>query len=58
MKVGDKFRFGHTDYTVVALFEDEGEVFYVAKSKSSRYDITTYSNIFTCNDFGKLYKRV
>ena len=59
MKIGDKFRFAYTDYTIVAIFEDEGDTFYVAKCKSSRRanDITVYSNIFTYDYSGRLYKR-
>ncbi len=60
MKIGDKFRYGYTDYTVVAIFEDEGDTFYVAKCKSSRRGIAcvAYSNIFTHGISGRLYKRV
>ena len=43
----------------IAIFEDEGDTFYVAKCKSSRRanDITVYSNIFTYDYSGRLYKR-
>ena len=58
MKIGDKFKFGHTDYTVVAIFEDDGDTFYVAKCKSLKRGIIAYSNIFTYDNSGRLYKRV
>lgn len=57
MKIGDIFTFGRTLYTVVAIFEDEGNTFYIAKyaRKDGCY---VYSNIFTYDNSGRLYKRV
>lgn len=57
MKIGDTFIFGRTLYTVVAIFEDEDKTFYVAKY-AKKYGIYSYSNIFTYDNSGRLYKRV
>ena len=56
MKVGDKFKYGRTEYTVVSVFVDDGKEFYVAK-KTSRDGLIKYSNVFTCNESGELYER-
>ena len=56
MKVGDKFKHGRTEYTVVSVFVDDGKEFYVAK-KVGHDGFVTYSNVFTYNEEGKLYKR-
>lgn len=56
MKVGDKFKYGRTEYTVVSVFVDNGKEFYVAK-KTRRDGFIQYSNVFTRNEDGKLYAR-
>ena len=56
MKVGDKFKYGRTEYTVVSVFVDNGKEFYVAK-KTRRDGFIKYSNVFTRNEDGKLYAR-
>ena len=56
MKIGDKFKYGRTEYTVVSVFVDDGKEFYVAK-KTSCGGLIKYSNVFTCNEDGKLYAR-
>lgn len=56
MKVGDKFKYGRTEYTVVSVFVDNGKEFYVAK-KTRRDGFIQYSNVFTHNEDGKLYAR-
>ena len=40
MKVGDKFKYGRTEYTVVSVFVDNGKEFYVAKKVG--YSSTLY----------------
>ena len=39
------------------IFEDEDKTFYVAKY-AKKYGIYSYSNIFTYDNSGRLYKRV
>lgn len=56
MKIGDKFKSGKSEYTVVSVFVDNGREFYVAKKIGSDGFIT-YSNVFTYDEEGKLYKR-
>ena len=56
MKVGDKFKYGRTEYTVVSVFVDNGKEFYVAK-KTCRDGSIRYSNVFTRNADGELYER-
>ena len=56
MKVGDKFKYGRTEYTVVSVFVDNGKEFYVAK-KTCRDGFIQYSNVFTRNEDGELYER-
>lgn len=56
MKVGDKFKYGRTEYTVVSVFVDNGKEFYVAK-KTRSDGFIKYSNVFTSNEDGKLYAR-
>jgi hypothetical protein len=56
MKIGDKFKIGKSEYTVVSVFVDNGSEFYVAK-KVGHDGFITYSNVFTYNEEGKLYKR-
>ena len=55
MKVGDKFKIGRTEYEVVARFVDNGNQYYVAKYKMA-CGIVSYSNTFTADSKGKLYK--
>ena len=56
MKVGDKFKHGRTEYTVVSVFVDDGKEFYVAK-KTCRDGFIQYSNVFTRNEDCELYAR-
>ena len=56
MKIGDKFKIGKSEYTVVSVFTDDGRELYVAK-KVGRDGFITYSNVFTYNEEGILYKR-
>jgi hypothetical protein len=56
MKIGDKFKSGKSEYTVVSVFVDNGREFYVAKKVGSD-GFVTYSNVFTYDEEGKLYKR-
>ena len=56
MNVGDKFKYGRTEYTVVSVFVDNDKEFYVAK-KTCRDGSIRYSNVFTRNENGKLYAR-
>ena len=56
MKIGDKFKYGRTEYTVVSVVVDNGKEFYVAKKTCSNGSIQ-YSNVFTCNEDGELYAR-
>jgi hypothetical protein len=56
MKVGDKFKHGRTEYTVVSVFVDDGKEFYVAK-RISRNGLIQYSNVFTRDEDGELYAR-
>ena len=56
MKVGEVFIYGRTPYMIVSIFEDNNQTFYVAKSVD-RTGFIKYSNIFTYNEEGKLYKR-
>ena len=50
-KVGDIIKPKRTEYIVVAVFEDNGKEYYVAKTNDNRY-----SQIFCYNDEGKLYQ--
>ena len=53
-KVGDKIKpkRARSEYTVVAVFEDNGKEYYVAKNKEM------YSNIFCYDSEGNLFKHV
>lgn len=57
-KVGDVFKHGGLEYTVVCTFEDDGEQFFVAKHKIRRANTLSYSNVFSYfKEDGKIYKR-
>ena len=54
--IGTTFKFGKTEYTVVAKFKDKEINYYVARSVKS--DIDCYKNIFSFNEDGELYSHV
>jgi len=60
-KVGDTFKYGRTIYTVLSIFEDEGNTFYACKY-TKKDGLVSYSNIFTYRiddeGFSELYQRV
>ena len=54
-KVGDVFKIRNVEYTVMAVFEDNGEQFFVAKHPTT-YG-WSYGNVFAYDDSGEFYKR-
>ena len=56
MAVGEIFKQGRIFYEVVAVFVDDNKTFYVAKCNTTDGGVS-YSNIFTLNEKGELYKR-
>ena len=55
-KIGDTFKHGRKEYEVLGIFEEEGKIFYWCRTTTAN-GLTTYSNIFTYDDEGKLYQR-
>ena len=57
MKVGDQFKKGKSEYTVVSVFSDSGNEFYIAKrlNRDGRFE---YAHVFTLSNNGELYKHV
>ena len=57
-KVGDIFKpkGSRVEYTVVAVFQDDGKEFIVAK-KPSGYGSFYYRNIFSYDDDGNIFSR-
>lgn len=56
-KIGYSFLFGRKTYEIVAIFEDDGETFYVTKTLTN-YGVNSYCNIFYFTDNGELHKHV
>lgn len=56
MAVGEIFKHRRIFYEVVAVFVDDNKTFYVAKCNTA-YGGVSYSNIFTLDEKGELYKR-
>lgn len=55
-KIGDTIKSGRKEYEVIGIFEENGHEFFWARTKNSMGSYT-YSNVFTYDDEGKLYKR-
>lgn len=57
IKIGYSFVFGRKTYEIVAIFEDDGEILYVAKTLTN-YGVNSYANIFHFTEEGEFYKHV
>ena len=57
IKVGDTIKLSRTEYEIIAEFEDDGNKYWVGKCHSGHANLYYYSNIFTYDKNGKLFKR-
>lgn len=55
--IGSSIKHGRRIYTIVAIFEDLGEKFLVAK-RLNNYQIDEYAHIFAFDENGRIYKHV